>query len=154
MKKHKLISLSLIFSLLAIFAYGQHEDCPGKHFDEEKINAEKVAFITENLDLTVQEAQNFWPLHNEFSKKMDKLFVEEHKLYREIKRNISTLSDTELTTKTDRIIEINSEKAELSEEYHAKFKQVLPIKKVALLYKADKEFRKHLMHKYKGRKEE
>lgn len=154
MKKINFITLTLLFGFISLFTYAQHEDCPARQFDEEKINAEKVAFITEKLDLTVSEAQSFWPLHNEFTNKMDQLFVEEHKLYREIKRNFETLSDSELTTKTDRIIEINNEKADLTEEYHEKFKEVLPIKKVALLYKADKEFRKHLMHKYKGKKSE
>lgn len=120
------------------------------HFNDEKIKAEKVAFITLKLDLSVEEAQLFWPVYNEFDGKMDKLFKEEHKLYRESKRDRDILTDTELTTKLDRMMELREEKCQLESEYHKKYKAILPIKKLALYYESDKEFRKQLLKKYKG----
>ena len=133
-------------SLLAISQEKSGNDCP---MDDEKVKAEKVAFITEKLDLTVKEAQAFWPIYNEFTNKMDVLFKEEHKIAKELKKNMATLSDKELTEKIDRVIAIKEEKADLEQSYHIKYKSVLPIKKVALLYQADRDFRKYLLQKYK-----
>ncbi len=149
MNKIKIISLTLLFSAITILSFGQHQK-GHKQLDDEKIKAEKVGYITDELDLTVKEAQVFWPLYNEFDAKITELFKEERKLFREMKKNIETLSDDDLISKTDRLIMINKEKSDLEVEYHEKYKEVLPAKKVALLYKAEKEFRKHLMHKYKG----
>lgn len=155
MKTIKLFALGFTLSLISITAFGQGKNGPRhKGFDDEKIYAEKVAFITEKLDLSVKEAQVFWPIYNEFNDKMNELFKEEHTLFRETKQNFEKLTDAEVTTKIDRLIEINDEKAALTTEYHSKYKEVLPIKKVALLYQADKEFRKHLLHKYKTPPEE
>ncbi|PLX08833.1 MAG: hypothetical protein C0596_05935 [Marinilabiliales bacterium] len=157
MKTIRLISIGITLSLISAFAFGQGRGQNGhgqQRFDDEKINAEKVAFITKTVDLTVKEAQVFWPIYNEHNDKMNALFQEEHKLYRDIKMNFDELTDAELTEKVDRMVEINKEKAELEVEYNEMYKEVLPIKKVALLYQADKEFRKHLLHKYKAPPEE
>ncbi len=148
MKKIFIILITLTFCLISTLTFGQYNK-NNRKYNDKKIQAEKVAFITERLDLTVEEAQIFWPVYNEYNDKMTQLFTEEHNLYREIKRNFETLSEEDLTTKTDRLIVINNEKTELSMEYHEKYKKLLPIKKLALLYQTDKEFRKHLMHKYK-----
>jgi len=150
MKTIKSILSIITILLFSTVVFGQTakktDNCP---LDDEKIKAEKIAFITEKMDLTVKEAQQFWPVYNEFNDKMDALFKEEHKITRELKKGVDVLSDSEIESKLDRLLEIRSEKAKLEEVYHEKYKSVLPIKKVALLYDADREFRKHLLHKYK-----
>ena len=61
--KKTLVIIALIFSV-TLFAQR-----PGK----EKIKAFKTAFITEKLDLSQTEAQKFWPIYNEFEKKLENL---------------------------------------------------------------------------------
>ncbi len=150
MKTMKILSIASLLVLISAFSFGQTDKlsktCP---LDDEKIKAEKVAFITERIDLTVKEAQDFWPVYNEFNDKIDVLFKEEHKITKELKKNIATLSDKDIDTKLDRLFAIKNEKNELENTYHEKYLKVLPIKKVALLYQADREFRKHLLQKYK-----
>lgn len=140
-------ALSIFVSLSAMAQETKGgKNCP---LDDEKIKAEKIAFITAEIGLTVKEAQAFWPVYNEFTDKMDALFKEEHKITKEIKKNSATLSDKELEAKLDRLVEIREDRSKLEQTYHEKFKDVLPIKKVAQLYQADREFRKHLLQKYK-----
>ncbi|MDD3687894.1 MAG: hypothetical protein PHE56_14175 [Bacteroidales bacterium] len=140
-------ALSIFVSLSALAQETKGgKNCP---LDDEKIKAEKIAFITAEINLTVKEAQAFWPVYNEFTDKMDALFKEEHKITKEIKKNSATLSDKDLEAKLDRLVEIREERSKLEQTYHEKFKDVLPIKKVAKLYQADREFRKHLLQKYK-----
>ena len=39
----------------------------------DKIEELRVSFITQNVNLTSQESQQFWPLYNEFNDKLDNL---------------------------------------------------------------------------------
>ncbi len=146
----KLLIITALSIFVSLSALAQEtkggKNCP---LDDEKIKAEKIAFITAEIGLTVKEAQSFWPVYNEFTDKMDALFKEEHKITKEIKKNSATLSDKDLEAKLDRLVEIREDRSKLEQTYHEKFKDVLPIKKVALLYQADREFRKHLLQKYK-----
>ena len=44
---------------------------------QEKIKAQKIAFITDKLELTSEEAQQFWPIYNEFEAKVEKIKSED-----------------------------------------------------------------------------
>lgn len=116
--------------------------------DMEKMKADKVAYISTQLNLSVDEAQKFWPVYNEFEKKNDELFEAERSINRELKTGKTALSDSELTKKLDRMMEIQKEKTAIQSEYYEKFKKILPIQKVAKLYEAERGFRKQLLHEY------
>ncbi len=148
----KSISFSLIIVFLILSNWGFPQDQKGKCImEDDEIKSEKIAFISGRLNLTVKEAQDFWPVYNEFTSKMDNLFVEEHKIMREIKSPKKALSDKELETKLDRLFAIKEERTKLENQYYQKFKQVLPIQKVAAFYQTEREFRRYLLQKYKDR---
>ena len=63
----------IIAMLCPLFMFAQNSRLDKKR---EKIEVQKVAFITTQLELTTEEAQAFWPLHNEFSKTMKSLHNE------------------------------------------------------------------------------
>lgn len=41
----------------------------GKRKDERKLEAQRIAYITNKLDLSSEESIKFWPVYNEYSKK-------------------------------------------------------------------------------------
>ena len=104
---------------------------------KEKVEAMRIAFLTNKLDLSPDEAQKFWPVYNEFQKKR-----EEHK---NMKDNIDSLSDKQVEAIVDGEMAFRQKNLDLEKEYHAKFKSVLPIKKVAKLYHAEEMFTHHLL---------
>jgi len=64
MKKYLLIATVLISS---IFVAKAQDNQPGDETSrQEKLKALYVAFITEKLELTPDEAQKFWPAHTQF----------------------------------------------------------------------------------------
>ena len=142
--KNKL-ALSVLAFLISFACFSQGKD----NIDFDKFKAEKISFITARIDLTVEEAQTFWPIYNEYDKKNNELMLEEHKLHREIKQNRTELSDKEIESKLDRSITVSIEQANLRLEYHSKFKEVLSIQKIGKLYEAENEFRRDLLHRYK-----
>src|SRR3989339_829766 len=118
--------MKTIFSTILIclfcfsFVLAQENDNHGKKKD--LINAQKIAFITKNLDLTPEEAQSFWPVFNEYQKKAEELFDEKRKYMKKVKVDSDGLSEKESEELSDKIIEIDLTEAKLRKDYHIKFK--------------------------------
>ncbi len=109
---------------------------------KEKMEALRVGYITRALDLTTEEAQKFWPVFNEFHKKRDELA----RKHREgMKMNIDSMNDKDAEKWSDETIIFRQQELDLVKEYHAKFKSVLPPKKVARLYEAEKQMTLRMM---------
>ena len=130
-----------------------HPHDRGERAEERKENIEsmKIGFITQKLDLTPTEAQQFWPVYNQYSDKMDDLRKKRREDKREAKRNFDELSDKEVEQQVDNEIIFRQKELDIQKEYHAKFKSVLSIKKVAKLYAAEEEFKMVLLNKLKDR---
>ena len=66
--------LTLLLALVAtIGTYAQHGPHAGekKYPTHEEILSQKIAFFTQELDLTPEEAQQFWPVYNAGWKKAE-----------------------------------------------------------------------------------
>jgi Spy/CpxP family protein refolding chaperone len=151
MKTTKRILIPLFFVLLvstnSIFAQGGG----GKQEKRENIEAMKIAFITKKLDLTPQEAQQFWPVYNQYSDKTVELRKKRRQDNREARQNFDELSDKEVEQLVNNDIATRQKELDLQKEYNEKFKAVLPIKKVAKLYAAEEQFKVVLINKLKDR---
>ena len=113
----------------------------GKEVKRENKKAEKIAFISTKLELTAEEAEKFWPVYNA-SEAEFKLLKKEHKAAMGEKKKISEMSDNEVEKLLDKGLEIQQKELEIRKKYLVKFKEVLPIKKVAKLTRLEHEFRK------------
>lgn len=111
----------------------------------ERVQALKVAFITDRLALTPAEAEKFWPIYNEYQDKRDVIRKQLQEDYRKIREQSGQLSDEELTRLSDEIISLRQQDVALQAEMNEKLKAVLPAKKLALLYVAEEEFKKKLV---------
>jgi len=149
MKTNKYIFFTLLLALIInLSSYAQNK--------RENIQAMKVAFITQKLDLTPQEAQQFWPLYNQYSEKTIELRKKRRQSRqgnRENRPNLDSLSDKEIEQLVNNDLIIRQKELDLQKEYNEKFKAVLPIKKVAKLYAAEEQFKVVLINKLKDRKE-
>jgi len=125
-----LITLFMITSGNSIFA--QHEDFQKK---KQEIDAEKIAHITIKLNLTPEEAQVFWPVYNEYKNQMEG----EMKAWRGEKGTIDyeKISDKDASSLADKQIIHMQKMLEIKKNYYAKFKQVLPPKKLLKFYDAE-----------------
>jgi Spy/CpxP family protein refolding chaperone len=118
---------------------------------KEKVEAMRIAFITQKLDLTSEEAQKFWPVYNEFQKKRVALHKKRREEIKNIKENLDSLSDKQIEAFVDGEMAFKQKNLDLEKEYHAKFKSILPIKKVAKLYRAEEQFTRHLLERLSER---
>jgi len=154
MKKLKYLSLFTIIILFSTLTFGQqHHQKQGERPTKEKIKALKIAHITSKLDLSSEEAQRFWPVYNEFEAKMEKFHQEKRADRKKHKEGTTELSDAALEKIIDNHLIREQKELDVKKAYHTKFKTVLPIQKVAKLYRAEHSFKKDLLKKMRVKKD-
>lgn len=135
------------FCLVALSAMAQ----PGTKRD--KIDALRVSFISSKVTLTNQESQLFWPLYNEYNDKADNLKKSfRQQFVRDV--DFNTVSDKDAEAYLIAELTLKQKEYELSKEYYEKFKKVLPVKKIALIRRAEEDFKKELIKNIKGNSSE
>ena len=115
----------------------------------QKLKAQRVAFISERIDLMPEEAEKFWPLYNQFE--ADKKGI--HKNYKAQKKLVD-MTDKELEQHTLDNFKKEQELLDLKKAYFQKFKSVLPVRKIAMLQVAEKEFRQTIVNRLRGQRKE
>ena len=150
--KHTIVAGVILLGSLT--AYAQPEGGPVNR--KKQIEARKVAFITTELNLSPEEAQIFWPVYNQAQAER-KALREKHKAMRDIKvkegepkKTLDTMTDKELEEKMEYMMVHEQAELDLKIKYLNKYKEVLPIRKVAKLYQAEMKFKKKLMSDIRG----
>ena len=147
MKKIYLLLLPFIFFAVTTNA----QDKKGK----EKIHALKIAYLIEELDLTSNEADLFWPLYNEYHKKRKTFFSFEKELLKEkTKNDIANLTEKEAIDVLNKLSVNNEKKHENKIIFHQKLLKILPAKKIIKYKMVERSFNKKLMHKLKNKHKE
>lgn len=144
---------TLILLILPVMLMAQRGPGPGYGQNRERIEAQKIAFLTEKLELTPAEAQVFWPVYNEFNAKREQIIESFRKRHKEL-RNMDevVLSEEEAAGLADQELVEAQQLLDLRKTYHAKFKSVLPATKVLKLYRAEDNFKRVLLnHLREGR---
>jgi len=121
---------------------------------EEQIKSLRIAFLTKSLSLTPQEAQQFWPVYNEYSDRVDALHKEERKMLRSLKQQFETISEQDAQTVLNRHVMIQNNKTKAREDLIANLKGVIPAKKILILIKAEEDFKRSIFEKLRKRRQE
>jgi hypothetical protein len=141
----KKIYTTLFFLTVSVMIFGQ--DAFQKRLNN--LRAQKIAFITQRIDLTTDEAQVFWPIYNELAKKKEELNKRRKEIAFELKNNRDTYDDAQKEKLADEFVGLKLKDANLDIEYLEKFKKVLSIDKVLKLYQAELAFKNYLLNKVK-----
>lgn len=152
-------TITLIALIISFLSYAQRPDGPPPPYEmgkqSKKIIAAKISFITNEIDLTPQEAEKFWPIYNEFDKKSRTLRREMHRIIKNImndKNGIENISDK----KAEEILEkIESNKETiytLEKRFNTDLLTVVSAKKILKLHHAEEEFKRKLLYKLRDHK--
>ena len=109
--------------------------------NKEQREARKIAFFTMKMELTSDESLRFWPVVNEMEAEL-KALKNENAHGRMMVKDKKEFSDNELEKIMDARLQMGKDLLDIKIKYHEKFKEILPIKKVAKYYEATKEFKK------------
>jgi Spy/CpxP family protein refolding chaperone len=134
----------MLVILLMVYAFpGFSQEIPRS--SQERFNAQRIAFFTERLRLTPEEAQEFWPVYNEYQDEKNQIIEKRRELTRNLVQNQQTLSDDKIEELGDEYVASVIEEAELLAIYHARFKEVLPVRKVPRIYQTENQFKNYLL---------
>ena len=139
---------SLLFLLIIIlcnnYSFSQNQK-------RKKIKALKATYITTELDLSSSEAEKFWPIYNAFEKTQDELRKESRLLRENLKENFENISEKNAKITLNKSIELQNKKHEGQNLLINELLNFLPAKKIILLKKAEEDFTRKLLKRFKNK---
>lgn len=143
----------LILFLICISIAGMAQ----RQFDPqtlELIKTKKIAFLTEQIGLTCQEAEKFWPVYNELDKQRLLLMDKKRELEHSSETPTPGMTDADYRKIAMELAAAHSREGKLIEEYNLKLLNILPAEKVVKLYLAEGKFRATLMQEFRKSRDE
>ena len=119
--------------------------------EKERLEALRIAFITKRLSLTPDEAQKFWPVYNQYNSELESSRKDSKIIRKGMSDDFQSMTDPEVEAFVDEVIAQKQKEVDIVKKYHIQFKKTLPIRKVALLYKSERDFRKQLLNEFRTR---
>ena len=129
----------LIVLTLASYTAGAQEDPSGR----QRIESAKIGMITNRLNLTPDQAPQFWAIYNEYNGKKQEL----NRRVRQINNQPSrtNLNDDQLVNGLREVNATKQKLADLDDEYLGRFLKVISPAQLAELYKTEQAFNKMLL---------
>ncbi len=124
MKKYVL----LILTIFGSYSFTQAQNGNGR----ERIQALKVAFITQKLHLTASEAEKFWPVYNQYDNEIMQLRAGD---------------------KNGDVLENEQKLLNIRKKYKSSFENILGPQRLNDLYNAERDFRNVLIQRLKERRQ-
>ena len=116
-----LLTILITISIISFNSQAQYFKGKIDKQRHEQLKAQKIAFITTKLDLSVEQSQQFWAVYNEFDNKLHAIHDERYGIMQNFHRDDDkTLTDEKLEELTDRLVDIELEEAHLKKEYYLK----------------------------------
>lgn len=147
--KNSRIALLAILLVSGLSTFAQNKK-PAR----DRVEAMKIGFMTDRLNLTPDEAKAFWPVYNSYSDELQKLRKGRRENIINARDNFDEMNDADLEKTVDNEIIFRQSELEILKKYHPQFKSILPIRKVARLYKAEEDFKRKLLDMIQERREE
>ena len=150
MKIKNILSLLIVFISMNAIA----QDGSFIRKKREQIKSLKVAFITDELALTPDEAAKFWPLFNAYEEKQQeikKLKLKEY-LNRRDDESFDKLSDKEASAMLAQMENSEDELYQAKKKFVTSLKSVISPLKILKLKKAEENFNRKLLQQYRDKK--
>lgn len=141
-----------IYSLIIILAFSFSTKAQERNNHREKIKTLKIAYLTEQLNLTSTEAEKFWPAYNAHQENLNTFRKTISKNLMEKMKNYSSLKESEAKALINTKLDIDKKSFLEKEAFIKKLSKILTYKKILKLQIAEREFGRKLMRKYRRKK--
>ena len=138
------ILLALFLCSLGVFAQNKSD----------QIRSLKIAHLSSVLNLSTSEAEKFWPIYNTYDQKLHEL--RHNDIIRYIKHSdleeLENLTESQATQKIQELIDFDQDYFSLRKNFLLDAQKILSNKKILILKKAEDDFNRKLLKKYKDNK--
>ena len=135
----------LVLLLILGFSTAQAQDDK----ERERIKSLKIAFITQELNLSNKVAQKFWPIYDKYEENRRELYRREH---RDI-NDIECISESKANDLLKEFVEIEKEDYALKQQYFADLKTILSAPEIIKLHQLEEDFHRKLIREYRARQQ-
>lgn len=137
-----------MFLPMALFAQDRQDR-------KDRIETMHIAYISQRLNLTSDEAEKFWPIYNQYKTDRDQLRKLRQDDLQAVKKadGIDNMNDADVQKLIANETDFETRELDMRKQYVLKFQQAVPIRKVAKFFIAEDEFKRYLLNqlgKHKG----
>ena len=112
----------------------------------ERLEATKIAFISQKMDLSPKEAEKFWPIYNQYEKENRDLL----KQRREMAQSKTEMSPE---NRLNEQFEFEEKMLEIRKKYTKEFGKAVSSEKVLRLFEAERAFKANLVRELQQRRQ-
>lgn len=151
MKKLKTLAIIAILGITIPALAQRGERSPE---NKERLEALKIAFITEELNLSSKEAQTFWPIYNEMENQLKEVRKAKRENQKNVRQNFDVMSEKDVEKALEAELKFTQQELDIKRDHVSKFKSVLSVRKVAKLYAAEDQFKQRLLKRFKEKRKD
>jgi len=122
-------------------AQAQTSDASQRKLNVEAARAERKAIVGQNMYLSAEEAKVFWPLYDEYEKRMDRLEERHIKEIKDYLDSYDSLTDEAATKKLDETLAIQQGRLDAQKEFVPRFRAAMSSIKVTRFFQIDSKLR-------------
>jgi len=116
--------------------------------DLKKIEAARIALITERLELTPEQAEKFWPIYREFDKQRKEIGLEYHTTRKNFDPNQAT--EEENKKMLELANSVKEQQLKLEQEYAQRLLKVITPRQLNNLRRAESDFKEMLLKRIRS----
>ena len=110
---------------------------------QERMKAERVAYLTSAMDLTPAEAEKFWPVYNSMESERRASFSKVMKAYKALKEALEAgKPENEISPLMTAYVNAMKDSRSVEAKYVPIFSKIISVEKVAKLFVGEEEFRR------------
>lgn len=145
----KITKSLLIIIMTLTFTWSAAGQEKGRKNDwQDRIKAEKIAYLTDAMDLTSAEAEKFWPVYNRAEAETRACWKLVMEAYRALETSIeSGKDDKEIKDLLDKYLDAREKGDGIERKYTTEYRKILSNDKIARLYIGEENFRRQQIHK-------
>ena len=138
----------LLLITILVFAGAWSSSAQDKNGWQERIKAEKIAYLTDAMDLSPAEAEKFWPVYNRAESEMRQSWKLIMDAYRALEASVKdSKDDKEISALLDKYLDAQEVADGIDRKYTTEYRKILSNDKIARLYIAEENFRRLQIHK-------
>ena len=142
-------TLFIALLLIGFTAFAQN---PKQQDAKSKLDAARIALISERLGLTPQQAEKFWPVYNEYAEQrrlIQQEFNQEKKKY-----DLNNLTEEQSKRLVKARLEGKQRQLNLETKYSDRMTQVINTRQLMALKKAEDDFRAMVIRRIEQRRQQ
>ena len=120
--------------------------------NKEQIKTLKIAFFTEQLSLSPDEAAVFWPIYNAHEKEKEAVRDQQRREIRDRFPNLDEITEKEARKALERYLELEEQEEELDKAFYEEIAREFSAVRTLKLFQAERDFRRRLFQEYRKRR--